>query len=242
VHPQVHPVFSVRLLRAIGTINHFTLLHAVLFTHRNTSSGQIVNEIISRAEAKARGLTHYFTGEPCGNGHVAVRYTSKGKCVECIRDKGLRYNEKYPGKNRERKAIYNTKNADLVREGNLRWRVENKEHDLERKARWRMENPDKVRGQRDRDRDKHNERSRLYYISNADKMRDYMKRYRAGRIDKLREHGRISTRELARYYIAGVLGISVKQLTPELLTLKRQQIEFHRLEAELNVALKEISK
>jgi hypothetical protein len=31
-------------------------------------------EIISRAEAKARGLTRYFTGKPCKYGHIAERY------------------------------------------------------------------------------------------------------------------------------------------------------------------------
>jgi hypothetical protein len=39
-------------------------------------------DIISRAEAKAQGLTHYFTGKPCKNGHVAKRLVA-GACVEC---------------------------------------------------------------------------------------------------------------------------------------------------------------
>ena len=38
----------------------------------------------SRAEAKASGATHYFTGEPCKHGHVALRKT-KGTCVECLK-------------------------------------------------------------------------------------------------------------------------------------------------------------
>lgn len=38
----------------------------------------------TRAEAKARGLPHYFTGKPCVNGHVALRKT-KGACVECLK-------------------------------------------------------------------------------------------------------------------------------------------------------------
>lgn len=38
----------------------------------------------TRAEAKALGATHYFTGEPCKHGHVAPRKT-KGACVECLK-------------------------------------------------------------------------------------------------------------------------------------------------------------
>lgn len=38
----------------------------------------------TRAEAKARGLPHYFTGKPCVNGHIALRKT-KGACVECLK-------------------------------------------------------------------------------------------------------------------------------------------------------------
>ena len=38
----------------------------------------------SRAEAKAAGAKHYFTGEPCKHGHVALRKT-KGACIECLK-------------------------------------------------------------------------------------------------------------------------------------------------------------
>ena len=37
----------------------------------------------TRAEAKALGASHYFTGEPCKHGHIAPRKT-KGACVECL--------------------------------------------------------------------------------------------------------------------------------------------------------------
>lgn len=36
----------------------------------------------TRAEAKATGAKHYFTGKPCKHGHIALRET-KGSCVEC---------------------------------------------------------------------------------------------------------------------------------------------------------------
>lgn len=51
----------------------------------------------TRAEAKAAGVTHYFTGEPCSRGHVAPRKT-KGACVECMREDWVIDNEKRKGK------------------------------------------------------------------------------------------------------------------------------------------------
>ena len=39
----------------------------------------------TRAEAKAQGATHYFTGQPCSRGHIALRKI-KGVCVECMKE------------------------------------------------------------------------------------------------------------------------------------------------------------
>jgi hypothetical protein len=47
----------------------------------------------TRAEAKAQGATHYFTGLPCSRGHVALRKT-KGVCVECMKEDWVVDNEK----------------------------------------------------------------------------------------------------------------------------------------------------
>lgn len=38
-----------------------------------------------RAFAKAAGETTYFTGRPCKHGHVALRCTASGSCVECAK-------------------------------------------------------------------------------------------------------------------------------------------------------------
>lgn len=42
-------------------------------------------KIISRADAKAQGLTRYYTGKPCKHGHVSERQASDGGCMECRR-------------------------------------------------------------------------------------------------------------------------------------------------------------
>lgn len=40
-------------------------------------------KIISRAEAKALGLTHYYTGKPCKRHHNSTRFVSTASCTEC---------------------------------------------------------------------------------------------------------------------------------------------------------------
>lgn len=76
----------------------------------------------TRAEAKAAGAKHYFTGEPCKHGHIAPRKT-KGACVECLKEEWKRgavnraeyfaeYNRSNAGK--ESKAKYYERNRDAV--------------------------------------------------------------------------------------------------------------------------------
>jgi hypothetical protein len=38
----------------------------------------------TRKEAQQKGAAHYFTGEPCKQGHIALRKT-KGACVGCLK-------------------------------------------------------------------------------------------------------------------------------------------------------------
>lgn len=40
-------------------------------------------DVISRDEARRRGLKRYFTGEPCKRGHVAERQVANGACLRC---------------------------------------------------------------------------------------------------------------------------------------------------------------
>jgi hypothetical protein len=42
-------------------------------------------EVISRKEARDRGLACYFTGAPCKYGHVVERLASASNCPECVR-------------------------------------------------------------------------------------------------------------------------------------------------------------
>lgn len=45
-----------------------------------------VTEIVTRKDARSRGLKRYFTGAPCPHGHIDERFTSGGGCRSCIRE------------------------------------------------------------------------------------------------------------------------------------------------------------
>lgn len=57
-----------------------------------------MSEQISLKEAKAQGLKHYFTGNPCKRGHVALRFVSTRQCSHCIAKQG----SAWKANNRER--------------------------------------------------------------------------------------------------------------------------------------------
>lgn len=80
-----------------------------------------MGEIISRKEAKEKGLTKYFTGKPCKHGHVCHRWTSGGACAECLKQIQKRPNHK-----------------DLCK----KWRQNNLDRNREIIAKWKKENRD----------------------------------------------------------------------------------------------------
>lgn len=75
-------------------------------------------EIISRSEARRRGLAQYFTGDPCRNNHISYRYTQSGSCSACVRS----YNQ--PAENLQAKHESDQRRRDnLARMVSFRTRV-----------------------------------------------------------------------------------------------------------------------
>ncbi|MDT9105775.1 hypothetical protein RSW49_22775 [Escherichia coli] len=178
-------------------------------------------EIISRAEAKARGLKRYFTGGTCLNGHTSERMASSGNCIECSRshDADRRKRDDRREYMREYNAKYHAENTEKIRENKNRWQQDNKEKKREYNSRWRQKNLEAVR-----------EKEAAYRIANPEVRRDTMKRYRATIIA-----------EISKGYVATALKMHVGEISDDLYALKRQQLEIHRLEAELKRSIKELT-
>lgn len=51
-------------------------------------------EIIGKARARAKGLTRYYTGEPCSKGHISERYTKSSACCQCSKDSARERNQR----------------------------------------------------------------------------------------------------------------------------------------------------
>lgn len=114
----------------------------------------------TRKEAKATGATHYYTGEPCKHGHIALRKT-KGACVECLKIEWQRGNEsraEYFKKYNKREDIKDQKNdwyqanrAAVIDRAKTRPYEETKEY----KKRWKENNQVWVRADTKARRRKH---------------------------------------------------------------------------------------
>lgn len=87
-------------------------------------------QVISRAEARVKGLRYYFTGCPCTNGHLCERLVSRSDCVECRKD---------------RKRKWAAKNADTAAEKSRSWYFSNLEKAAETRRSWRERNAEKVK-------------------------------------------------------------------------------------------------
>jgi 5-methylcytosine-specific restriction endonuclease McrA len=89
-------------------------------------------EPVSCKEAEARGSKYYFTGRPCGKGHLSPRQTSNRTCLKCSNEAAAKW---YTGN------AYYRKNQEHLKAESRRWARENPEarkaHHRNRKARKR---------------------------------------------------------------------------------------------------------
>jgi hypothetical protein len=70
--------------------------------------------IITRQEAKARGLKRYYTGVPCSRGHRSERRVADKKCLKCTKEDLETYKQTDKYKNRMKEWSYETNLAAKV--------------------------------------------------------------------------------------------------------------------------------
>ena len=133
--------------------------------------------IISRKQARALGLKHYFTGKPCKHGHLLKRWTNSAKCVRCALDLSKNSRMKKPELYRGIARRTREKHLDARRADTLRWlnahpekrRAANlayeERHKLKRRAATKeySKRPEAIR--------RRNERNKQRYAANRDKER-----------------------------------------------------------------------
>jgi 5-methylcytosine-specific restriction endonuclease McrA len=132
---------------------------------------------VSKAEAAAAGLTNYFTGQPCKNGHVSERRTKSGHCIACVaaaqeawrgrlgsdglREKQREYDERFKAKDPARKLANS-------RAATLRLLARDPDYYRRHAKQWRKDNPEAYAVIAKRCLDKlRAERPEIYKLRNA---------------------------------------------------------------------------
>ena len=78
----------------------------------------------TRATARAAGDMFYFTGIPCINGHVAIRFVSCAVCVSC--KQAYEATAQYKSGNLARVNSYHRADPERAKARSLKWRAKNK--------------------------------------------------------------------------------------------------------------------
>ncbi|HMN14543.1 MAG TPA: HNH endonuclease signature motif containing protein [Bellilinea sp.] len=98
----------------------------------------------TRAEAKAIGSKHYFTGDACKHGHVAKRRTSNGRCDVCETLQRLEWMRRNPDAKKTIGRRYRENNPDKIRAKNERWVQNNPGRMAGYKRRYLMRPKDRI--------------------------------------------------------------------------------------------------
>jgi len=100
-------------------------------------------QVITRDDAKAQGMTTYFTGKPCRHGHITERFTVNQRCRECARVDSLRRYHADAVERTRKTREYQRQNKDRVLAKHREWIAANKERVRQKEREWEARNPDK---------------------------------------------------------------------------------------------------
>lgn len=102
-------------------------------------------KIMTRKEAKANGLKHYYTGTPCKNGHIDMRRQDNGDCLSCRKENFAKWYETNIDKARARARENYYSDIDRRRKQSLDRYHSDPLAALEKNRDWRKRNPEKAR-------------------------------------------------------------------------------------------------
>ena len=148
-----------------------------------TSMNKVVSfdiPIISRKEAKAKGLKRYFTGKECKNHHISERQISSGSCLKCHAEKQAKAYKENPSNQIAIVMKYRRNNRELINERERNWYHTSpvKKISLEK---WQSENPEKVK-----------QYSKKSYENNKE---GYFSRAKARKYNLIEQYNKLTTQE-----------------------------------------------
>jgi len=143
--------------------------------------------IVSRNDAKLKGLQYYFTGQACKNNHICERRVDNSDCLECVAARRKKHWEENKEKYTDKARIWQQNNPEKVKIRNEKWKNNNRVPYLEQqklaaKVR-RLANPEKAKKADKKNRE-----------TNHEKVLQATKNWKA----KNKEHVRAYNREQSR--------------------------------------------
>jgi 5-methylcytosine-specific restriction endonuclease McrA len=158
-------------------------------------------------DAKERGLKRFSTGDPCVHGHIAERFVSNGRCVECSYATARKRRAEKPEECLAYERRYYARNAERVKAYTRAWNKANRKSRLETERRYAEKHPGyalekgrkqyakdpeqsriRQRERRQRDVEAHNARHREYLARHPEKTPEYYRRYRARKANASGSH------------------------------------------------------
>lgn len=136
-------------------------------------------EIITRKQAKERGLKRYFTGKPCKHGHVAERYYSGAHCLICLHER----NQTDEAKQRRNSDEYRKRANELKKTQAYRDKA-----NIRQRERWKTDKAKEARrAYLKKNEDILREKRKETYWSDPEKYRDRANKWRKNNIERARE-------------------------------------------------------
>lgn len=96
-------------------------------------------QLITKSEAKDKGLPRYYTGKPCKRNHYSERYIG-GDCVECIRLQSSKWRSENPERKLYLDRLWKKENNERHLENSRRWSRENKAKKADMDKQWYLKN------------------------------------------------------------------------------------------------------
>lgn len=100
-----------------------------------------LDRVVSLTEARELGLSHYFTGVPCKNGHLSERSVKEHKCLDCVRDRKRASRAANPEHHRKLIRSFVERHPDYYRQQ----REKNPEACRAATRRWKERYPERAR-------------------------------------------------------------------------------------------------
>lgn len=157
-----------------------------------------MREVITRDEAKSRGLKRFFLGpeKPCNSGHVSERRVHDGRCVACSSERAAaqRANPAHRARQAEYHKVWSQENKEWKAESGREWREKNKERCIENSRRWREANKEKKAIARRKwamdNKDRKAESNRRWRMNNKEKVRLLFREWVARNKEAMQAHQR----------------------------------------------------